>query len=272
MYRLFSDISFKGVFTAGIGTVLGIAGSVISTPPTARMLLKTASDMILILERSFRYNGKFVSTKQIEDAAKQYVTINTTTFSGKEKRLQEHIHDEYDKMIPLKAVSTAWRFSQLRTGFEQIVYNNRFDRPPEYVANDPMAHRLSEVRTISSSATTTTMTTTMAELDTATSRRAELPGTSQVLELDGQASQLPSIAELPGSTVAGSSANDTTTSPTFGSGVSSPTSLSKSASAQVSELGASSSTSSRADRPTTRSNFFSRSFKSMSMKKSKTDG
>ena len=84
--------------------------------------------MILILERSFRYQGKYVSVKQIEDAAVYYTTAMTKTFSGKEVLLQQHVHDEVDRLIPLKKVSVGWRFAKLRSGLQDIVYMNRFDR------------------------------------------------------------------------------------------------------------------------------------------------
>lgn len=121
-----------GVATMGIGTILGIAGSFFAAPPTARMLLKCACDMILILERSFRYGGKYVSVRQIEDAAKQYVTIRTTSFGGNDRRLQEVVHEQVDRLVPLKSIKVGFRFQKLRTGFEDIVQKNRFDRPPGY--------------------------------------------------------------------------------------------------------------------------------------------
>ena len=53
----------------GAAGVVAFASCALAVPPTARMLFKVACDMILILERSFRYQGKYVSIKQIEDAA-----------------------------------------------------------------------------------------------------------------------------------------------------------------------------------------------------------
>lgn len=117
--------------TVGIGIIVGAAGSLISAPPAARMLFKCASDMILILERSFRYQGKYVSVKQIEDAAVYYTTAMTKTFSGKGMLLQRHVHDEVDRLIPLKKVSVGWRFARLRSGLQDIVYMNRFDKKVE---------------------------------------------------------------------------------------------------------------------------------------------
>jgi hypothetical protein len=117
--------------TLGIGSIVGVIGSIIATPPTARMLFKCACDMILILERSFRYQGKYVSVKQIEDAAVYYTTTTVTTFAGKEKLLQTHVHAEVDRLIPLKKVSVGFKFNKLRTGLEEIIYQNRFEKPPE---------------------------------------------------------------------------------------------------------------------------------------------
>ena len=180
--------------TIGIGALLGVASSFLATPPTARMLFKCSCDMILILERSFRYNGKYVSVKQIEDAAKQYTTIRTTTFGGKEKLLQDHIHDEVDRMVPLTKVMIGFRFNKLRTGFEHIVYKNRFDKPPEYEENDPLAEKIAEL----DSANALPPPNELPEDND--DRRAELPGTSRVSELPASPPpSLPNMAELPGS-------------------------------------------------------------------------
>ncbi|RSL74498.1 hypothetical protein CEP51_011548 [Fusarium floridanum] len=116
--------------TVGIGIVVGAAGCLLGLPPTARMLLKCSCDMILILERSFRYDGKYVSIKQIEDAAKYYSKTTITSFSGKEKRLQQQVHDEINQLIPLKKVSVGFRFNKLRGSIEEIIYSNRFDNVP----------------------------------------------------------------------------------------------------------------------------------------------
>ncbi|ESU09914.1 hypothetical protein FGSG_12458 [Fusarium graminearum PH-1] len=118
--------------TMGIGVIVGAAGSLFSLPPTARMLLKCSCDMILILERSFRYGGKYVSTKQIEDAAKYYAKETITTFNGKEKRLQQQVHDEIDHLIPLKKLNVGFKFNKLRSSVDEVVYRNRFGNPPDY--------------------------------------------------------------------------------------------------------------------------------------------
>ncbi|KAF5022643.1 hypothetical protein F66182_5319 [Fusarium sp. NRRL 66182] len=120
--------------TMGIGVLVGAAGCLLGLPPTARMLLKCSCDMILILERSFRYDGKYVSVKQIEDAAKYYTRSTITAFNGKEKRLQQQIHDEIDQLIPLKNLTVGFKFNKLRASVEDIIYSHRFDTPPDYAS------------------------------------------------------------------------------------------------------------------------------------------
>jgi hypothetical protein len=110
----------------GAAGVVAFASCALAVPPTARMLFKCACDMILILERSFRYQGKYVSVKQIEDAAVYYTTAMTTTFAGKELLLQKHVHDEVDRLVPLTKVTAGIKFSKLRPGLEDIIYKNRF--------------------------------------------------------------------------------------------------------------------------------------------------
>ncbi|KEF53777.1 uncharacterized protein A1O9_10178 [Exophiala aquamarina CBS 119918] len=150
------------VGTMGAGGVFALSLCALAAPPTARMLFKCAADLILILERSFRYKSKFVSIKQIEDAAIYYTTTKMTTFAGKEKLLQTHVHDEIDRMIPLKSVKIGFRFSRLREGLENIIYSNRFER------TDPDMRDSMSI--------------------------PELPSGNQVAELDAK----PIVAELPG--------------------------------------------------------------------------
>jgi hypothetical protein len=177
-----------GVPTMGIGTILGGVGCILATPPAARMLFKCACDMILILERSFRYQGRYVSVKQIEDAAVYYTTATTKTFSGKEVLLQQHVHDEVDRLLPLKKVSIGFRFGKLRGGLQDIIYMNRFDKS----AGAPLSS-VSSVE-LSSVASVPELDSKMAavELDagpvSTTAGMQELPGDKKPpVELDSRA-------------------------------------------------------------------------------------
>ncbi|KAI0503230.1 hypothetical protein F5B22DRAFT_560916 [Xylaria bambusicola] len=114
--------------SGGIGVIAGIAGCILSTPPTARMLLKCACDMILILERSFRYQKKYVSVKQLEDAAAYYTTAMTKKLDGTPILLQQNVHDQVDNMIPLRKVGIGFKFATLRSGLQDIIYMNRYDK------------------------------------------------------------------------------------------------------------------------------------------------
>ncbi|KAJ8121802.1 hypothetical protein ONZ43_g1836 [Nemania bipapillata] len=117
--------------TFGIGLVAGLIGCILATPPTARMLLKCACDIILILERSFRYQGKYVSVKQLEDAAIYYTTAMTKKLDGTPILLQNNVHDQIDQMIPLKNVGIGFKFGKLRAGLQDIIYMNRYDKEPK---------------------------------------------------------------------------------------------------------------------------------------------
>lgn len=103
-----------------------------------------------------------MSVKQIEDAAVYYTTTKITTFAGKEKLLQTRVHDEIDRLIPLKNVKLGFRFSRVREGLEEIIYSNRFER----TETDPRD----------------------------STSIAELPSSNYVAELDSK----PMVAELPG--------------------------------------------------------------------------
>lgn len=121
-----------GIATAGVGAIIGAASCLLGLPPAARMLLKCSCDMILILERSFRYEGRYVSVKQIEDAARYYTTTTIKTFAGNEKRLQQQVHDEIDDLIPLKRLQIGFKFNRLRGNIEDLIYASRFGKPPDY--------------------------------------------------------------------------------------------------------------------------------------------
>ncbi len=112
----------------GIGIIAGIVGCILSTPPTARMLLQCACDMILILERSFRYEGKYVSVKQLEDAAVYYTTAMTKKLDGTPILLQQNVHDQINQLVPLKNVGVGFKFGKLRSGLQEIIYMNRYDK------------------------------------------------------------------------------------------------------------------------------------------------
>lgn len=157
----------------GAGSAVALALSVLAAPPTARMMFKCAADLILILERSFRYKGKYVSTKQIEDAAIYYTTTTFTTFSGKEKLLQAHVHAEIDKLIPLTKVGAGIRFARLRQGFEEIVYKNRFEKPDSEQRSEISSPSVPEL--YSKEIAELGNTSVMAELEGDSRMVAELP-------------------------------------------------------------------------------------------------
>jgi hypothetical protein len=177
--------------TVGAGAVAWLAAPFLNAPPTARMVLKCSAEMILILERSFRYGGKYVTVKQIEDAAMQYVSMSTTGFDGQPEKFQQHVRDEIDRLVPLKKIVVGLRFNSLRSSFEHIIYKHRFDKPPEYEEHDPLADRMAELE-----ATLTTLSEAPGDYD----NRAELAGDSQLpVELDS--TPVTAVAELPGSDV-----------------------------------------------------------------------
>lgn len=188
------------IATVGAGAVAWLATPFLNAPPTARMVLKCSAEMILILERSFRYEGKYVTVKQIERAAKQYVTMNTVAFDGRSKKFQEHVRDEIDRLVPLKQVVIGFRFNRLRTGLEHIIYKNRFEKPPDYEERDPFVIKIAEPDRIP---------TTLAELPGNTEHRVEVAGDSSTpVELDSKSVTI--VAELPGSELLSPQSNQVT--------------------------------------------------------------
>lgn len=260
------------VATMGIGVLVGITGCFLSAPPTARMLLKCACDMILILDRSFRYGGKYVTVKQIEDAAKQYVSIRTTTFGGNDKRLQDNVHEQVDLLCPLAKVQVGFKFKKLRSGFEDIIRRNRFDRPEGINGGIVLPDKMAELDMSDS---------VRIELSGDAQRPAELPATrSFVAELaDTSSEPLPVVPELPDSRAASMPTSPPTSRsysrPSELSSMSSPTSTSM-GSSSISELSASQTVKAgklergQSESSTKSSSFFKKGWKSsLGLKKTK---
>ena len=129
MGRFIAQISVYTVGTAGMAVLTlgvgGVVGCLLAAPPTARVILKCACDLILILERAFRYEGKYVTGRQIEDAAKEYVKVAAMVGFKRHQTRQAIVHEEVDKLIPLLRVDLGLRFGRIRTGMEDIIMKSR---------------------------------------------------------------------------------------------------------------------------------------------------
>lgn len=119
------------VGTFGIGAVFGLVGCLLAAPPTARMIVKCACDLILILERAFSYGGKYVSEKEVEDAAEYYVSPSSDLAGSKLNTRQKRIHSEVDKLIPLISKSMGNNLGTIRVGMRDIIEQHRFGKRVE---------------------------------------------------------------------------------------------------------------------------------------------
>jgi hypothetical protein len=186
--------------TAGAGAVAWLAIPLLHAPTTARMVLKCSMEMILIMERSFRYGGKYVTVKQIENAALEYVSTKSRSTKGSSEKLQDHVRREVDRLVPLKRIVIGFRFNRLRTNLEQLIYSNRIDMPPDYEELDPSTglNVMANENTNDQPDLVNTVGDVLAlvELDAIPEEKvAELPG------LEVQASPHDTFVELPGSEI-----------------------------------------------------------------------
>jgi uncharacterized protein (DUF697 family) len=116
------------VGTFGIGAIFGLVGCLLAAPPTARMIVKCACDLILILERAFSYGGKYVTEKEIEDAAEYYVSSTSDLANSKLNSRQKQVHVEIDKLIPLLSKTMGINLGTVRVGMREIIEKYRFGK------------------------------------------------------------------------------------------------------------------------------------------------
>ena len=116
------------VATFGIGAVFGVVGCLLAAPPTARMIVRCACDLILILERAFSYGGKYVSEKEIEDAAEYYVSPSSDLTNSKLNTRQKRVHGEVDKLISLLSKTMGNNLGTIRVGMRDIIEQHRFGK------------------------------------------------------------------------------------------------------------------------------------------------
>ncbi|MCJ1402217.1 hypothetical protein MMC11_005437 [Xylographa trunciseda] len=138
-FMIQSSISFVGggalvlglaVATMGPGGLLvtGVV-SLLAAARTARVVLKCACDVILIMERAFlnakQDARKFVTENEIRSAAEQYVKAKV---NGDTKTLQQQVHTEIDELVKLSRMNVGLKFGKLRVEMEGIIERNRLQK------------------------------------------------------------------------------------------------------------------------------------------------
>ncbi|THW54725.1 hypothetical protein D6D20_09997, partial [Aureobasidium pullulans] len=112
------------VSLGGGAPIIGLM-SLLEAPAAARMIIKCACDLILILDRAFKHGGKFVTSTDIELASREYVAKPTE--KGRSKR--KEVHARVMKLIPIvsKRFWNSVRISKIKVGMDEIIRSNRWE-------------------------------------------------------------------------------------------------------------------------------------------------
>ncbi|KKY14789.1 putative ras gtpase [Diplodia seriata] len=104
----------------------------LDTPPAARMIVKCACDLILILQCAFQSGNKFVTSEDIRSATIQYKAKRRSEMRGSHESIREVVHEEINKLIPLhlsrqgaQILSDSNKI-RIRTTMKEIIRDNAF--------------------------------------------------------------------------------------------------------------------------------------------------
>lgn len=111
------------IVSLGGGVPLIAGMSLLEAPCAARMIVKCACDLILILTRAFKHGGKFVTSSDIEMACNEYVAKPTDGSKAKRR----NVHAEVMDLIPQRQFWKGVRIAKIRTGVEEIIKKNRWE-------------------------------------------------------------------------------------------------------------------------------------------------
>ncbi|KAB2575534.1 hypothetical protein DBV05_g5886 [Lasiodiplodia theobromae] len=134
--------------TGGIALIPGIP--FLETPPAARLIIKCACDLILILQCAFQSgNNKFVTNEEIRAATIEYKTKGRSRTGGVYESIRDVVHKEINKLIPLMPSKQAARMlsnsnkSRIQATMKDIISDNAFTK------EDPTLFRQDSISTSS---------------------------------------------------------------------------------------------------------------------------
>ena len=115
--------------TTGVGGIaLAVAAPLLEVIPAARMIIKCACDLIIILDRAFSAGGKTVTIEHIRQASKEYTTrfVDATGESSTSRR--KKVHKAIEELIPLITLKfyKGLQIATVQAGMREIIKGNRF--------------------------------------------------------------------------------------------------------------------------------------------------
>lgn len=121
-------------FFAGIGdiSVLFVGAPFIEAPVVARMVIKCACDLVIILDRAYQIGGKTAIKETVHRASLEYL-VPTRNFTGPSRK--QLVHEQVNKLIPAFSrlaikIYQGQQLAHLRDGIERIIIGNRMDKLP----------------------------------------------------------------------------------------------------------------------------------------------
>ncbi|KAK7436390.1 hypothetical protein Landi51_12567 [Colletotrichum acutatum] len=105
----------------------------LEAPSAARMVLKCACDLILVLERAYRNEGKAMSREEVERVATEYTKSKFTVVDDGpriEKSRRRAVHGDINELVPMVSTLTVGAFqsttiTKYRKGLKQILVKYR---------------------------------------------------------------------------------------------------------------------------------------------------
>ncbi|ETS80105.1 hypothetical protein PFICI_07634 [Pestalotiopsis fici W106-1] len=158
-----SSLIWGGVVTMTLFTLFGgiplaLGAPLLEAPPAARMVLKCACDLIIILDRAFRLDGanKFVSYDKIRTVTLGYVTATGSRDDGGPTRSRRSmVHSAVNELIPLISDISMKGFKEknvtrYRSGVKETIMKHRYsDADSRSIASETNEEqRLSSVETL----------------------------------------------------------------------------------------------------------------------------
>ncbi|KAL0260710.1 hypothetical protein SLS55_004400 [Diplodia seriata] len=130
-------VRFTGIAVLNSAAVFGAPSLVpglplLDTPPAARMIVKCACDLILILQCAFQSGNKFITNEDIHSATIEYKAKRRSGLGGAHESIREVVHEEINKLIPLRLsrqgaqILSGSNKLRIRATMEEIIRDNAF--------------------------------------------------------------------------------------------------------------------------------------------------
>lgn len=121
---IWSDVVTRKAITVfgGIPPAAGVP--LMEASAVARMLIKCACDLVIIVDRAVQFDGRKPTKEQIERAADEYISRKGISYSRRKR-----VHREVNDLIPLTGVVVQIYTQQytdtIRDGIRRIIDSNR---------------------------------------------------------------------------------------------------------------------------------------------------